>query len=127
MRMEILPLLLAHTRVDCNGWEFAFTQELVEFGGSDCALDENDDLVELELIKQLIEFSVLLLFVQLDVVLLKTVKCELGLVVDIDLEGILHELLAYGSDFCRESGAEHHDLLLGWGSAEDFLDITAHV
>ena len=52
---------------------------------------------------------------------------ELGLVIDIDLERILHELLANGSDLLRECGTEHHDLLLGGGSAEDLLDVTAHV
>src|SRR4051812_14860791 len=44
-----IPFLLAHTRVDCDRWEITFTQKLVEFRSSDCALHENDDLVKLEL------------------------------------------------------------------------------
>ena len=51
-------------------------------------------LVELERIQQLEELAVLLRVLQLDVVLLQPVQCQLGLVVDVDLHGILHELLA---------------------------------
>lgn len=39
----------------------------------------------------------------------------------------LHELLAGGADVLRESGGEHHNLLVVGGGAEDFLNITAHV
>ena len=40
---------------------------------------------------------------------------------------ILHEFLADGSDLLGECGAEHHHLLLVWGHAENFLDITTHI
>lgn len=43
-------------------------------------------LVELERVKQVIELSVLCRLSELDVMLLKTVKGELRLVVDVDLE-----------------------------------------
>lgn len=84
--------------MDCDGWEVAFAQELVKLSGSDCALHEDDDLVELKLIKQLVELTVLLLFIQLDVVLLQTVESQLGLIVDVNLERVLHEFLADWSD-----------------------------
>jgi hypothetical protein len=42
-----------------------------QFSGTEGALDEDDDLVELKLIKQLVQLTVLLLLVKLDVVLLK--------------------------------------------------------
>lgn len=40
---------------------------------------------------------------------------------------ILHELSADGTDFFAQGGAEHHDLLLVWGHAENLLDVTSHV
>jgi hypothetical protein len=81
--------------------EVAFAEDLVQFGGSESALDEDDDLVELEGVEEIAQFSVLLAFAELDVVLLETVEGELGLVVDVDLERVSHELLADGSDFLR--------------------------
>jgi hypothetical protein len=81
--------------------EVAFTEDLVEFGGSESALDEDDDLVELESVKEVAQFSILLSLAEFDVVLLETVECKLGLIIDIDLERISHELLANGSDFLR--------------------------
>lgn len=44
------------------------------------------DLVELEVVEQVVELSVLLLLLELEEVLLQTVQGELGLVVDVDLE-----------------------------------------
>ena len=43
-------------------------------------------LVELELVEEVVEFSVLLLLLELEEVLLKTVQGQLGLVVDVDFE-----------------------------------------
>lgn len=43
-------------------------------------------LVELEVVEKVVKFSVLLLLLELEVELLKTVKSELGLVVDVDLK-----------------------------------------
>jgi hypothetical protein len=127
VRGWLLPFLLADARVDCDRGEIALAQELVQLGGSDRALHEDDDLVELELVEQLVELTVLLLLIQLDVVLLETMECQLRLVVDVNLKRVLHELLANRSHLLRESSAEHHHLLLGRGSTEDLLDITAHV
>lgn len=122
-----LPLLLADTRVDCNTGEVALAQQLVQLVGTLSALDKNDDLVELKVVQKLVQLAVLLLLVQLDVVLLQAVKSELGVVIDVDLQRVTHELLANGTDLLGESGAEHHNLLIGRGGTEDFLDITAHV
>jgi len=107
--------------------EVAFSKELVEFGCSKSALDENDDLVEFQSVEQVVELSVLLAFVESDGVLLQTVQGQLGLVVDIDFHGVPHEFLADGSDLLREGGTEHHDLLLSRGGTEDLLDVSAHV
>jgi len=93
-----VPLFLTDARMDCNAGEVAFAKQLIKFGRTQRALDEDDDLVELKLIKQLVELTVLLLFIQLDVVLLQTVESQLGLIVDVNLERVLHEFLADWSD-----------------------------
>lgn len=107
--------------------EVALAQQLVQLIRTEGALDEDDDLVELEVIQKLVQLSVLLRLAQLDVVLLQTVQRELGVIVDVDLERVAHELLADRSDILRQGGAEHHDLLVGRGGAEDLLNIAAHV
>lgn len=56
----VLPLFLADARVNRNRREIAFTQQLVQFRGADGALDKDDDLVELEVIKELVQLPVLL-------------------------------------------------------------------
>jgi len=45
-------------------------------------------LVELEAVQQVVELSVLLALGELDKVLLKTVQSQLGLIIDVDLEGL---------------------------------------
>lgn len=89
-----IPLLLGDARVNSNTGEVALAEKLVKLGGAECALDEDDDLVELKFIEQIIELTVLLAFADLQVVLLKTVESELGLIVNVDFKGVLHELLA---------------------------------
>ena len=121
------PLLLADARVDSNGGKIALAKQFVELGGTEGGLHEDDDLVELQGIEEFVQLSVLLGFAQLDVELLQTVEGELCLVVDVDLQRVLHELLAYGSDLLGECRAEHHDLLLGRSGAEDILDVAAHI
>jgi hypothetical protein len=122
-----IPLFLRNTGVDGDTGEVALAQKLVELGGTKGALDEDDDLVELQLVEEVVELAVLLGLTKLDVVLLETVKGELGLVVNVDLQRVTHELLADGTGLLRKSGREHHNLLLCWGSAEDFLHVAAHV
>lgn len=122
-----VPFFLTNARVNRNRREVALAQKLVKFGGSEGALDEDDDLIELKFVEQLIELAVLLLLIKLDVELLKTVEGKFGLVINVDFEGVLHELLANRSDLLGKRGAEHHDLLLGRSGAEDFLNVAAHV
>ncbi len=113
--------------MNCNRWEIAFLQELIQLGGPESALNEDDGLVKLELVEQFVKLSVFLSLVKLDVVLLKAMKGEFGFIVDVNLKRVLHELLADWSNFLRKSGTEHHDLLLSWCCPEDFLNITAHI
>lgn len=121
------PLLLGNTGVDGDTGEVALAQKLVKLGGTKSALDEDDDLVELQLVEQVVELAVLLGLAKLDVVLLETVEGELGLVVHVDLQRVTHELLADGTGLLGQGGREHHNLLLCWGSTEDLLHIAAHV
>jgi len=81
-------LLLLHRGMDRHGREVALLQQLVELDRALYRLDENDHLVELERVEQLIELTVLLVFSQLDVVLLQAVQRELA-VVHINLHRIL--------------------------------------
>ena len=83
-----LPLLLTNTRVDSDAWEVALAQEAIELGGADGALHKNNDLVVVQLIEDVVETTILLSLAELDVVLLKTMKRELGLVIDEDFEGL---------------------------------------
>ena len=46
----------------------------------------------------------------LHIVLPQSVERELGLVIDVDLHGILHELLADGTNILRQCRREHHHL-----------------
>jgi hypothetical protein len=122
-----IPLFLADTGVDCGAGEVALAEKLVELGASNSRLDEDDDLVELQAVEKVVELAVLLLLVKLHVVLLQTVQRQLLLVIDVDLERVLHELLAYDSDFLVQRGGEHHHLLVLRSGAEDGLDVVAHV
>lgn len=127
MKSFYVPFFLADTRVDRNRWEVTLAQELVQFGGSDCAFYENDNLVEGKLIKQLIKTSILLSFFQLDVVLLKAIEGKLCLIINVDFERVLHEFLANGANLLGKSGTEHHDLFLWRCSSEDLLNIATHI
>lgn len=81
-----LPLRLGKGRVDTDGGEVALLEEGVELGGTGNRLDEDTNLVELQVVEEVVQLAVLLLLLELEVVLLKTVKRELGLVVDVDLK-----------------------------------------
>lgn len=110
-----------------NRREVALAKKLVKLGGTQGALDEDDDLVELQIIQKLVELPVLLLLLESNKVLLQTVQRQLGVLVDVVLCRVLHELLANRLDLIRESGREHHNLLLLGRSTEDLLHVTAHV
>lgn len=68
-----VPLLLTDARVDSNAGEVTLAQQLIELSRTKSALDEDDDLVELEVIEQVVELPILLSLRELDVVLLKAV------------------------------------------------------
>ena len=84
--MGRLPFFLRETSVDGDGWEIAFTQQSVQFGCSTDTLDKDDDLVELQGVEQVVEFTILLSFLETDVVLLQPMKSQFGLIVDINLK-----------------------------------------
>ena len=111
----------------CDTREVTLAQELVQFIRTECALDENDHLVELKTVQEFVQLAVLFSFTELNVVLLKTVQREFGVIIHIDFKRVPHELLANGPDLLRERCAKHHDLLIGGGGAEDLLDVTAHI
>lgn len=90
--------------MDSSAGEVALAKELVELSASKGGADEDDDLIELEAVKQIVELAVLLALVKLHVVLLETVQSQLLLVVDVDLKRVLHELLADHADFLGQSG-----------------------
>lgn len=46
-------------------------------------------MVELEVVQELVQLPVLLLLLELEVVLLKTVEGQFGLVIDVNLEWLL--------------------------------------
>jgi len=66
------PLLLLHRRVDGDRGKVALLQQLVELHRARDRLHKDDHLVELERVEQLVELPVLLVFGQLDVVLLQS-------------------------------------------------------
>lgn len=122
-----IPFFLLDTGVDSGAGEVALAQKVVELLASLGRANEDDDLVELQLIEEVVELPVLLTLVKLHVVLLQTVKGQLLLVVDVDLERVLHELLAGLADLLCQGGGEHHHLLVSGCGAEDGLHIVAHV
>lgn len=105
--------------MDRSAREVTLAEELIELGAAEGRAHEDDDLVELEAIKKVVELAVLLALIELDVELLETVQRQLLLVVDIDLKRALHELLADRADLLGQRGGEHHDLLVSWGRTED--------
>ena len=89
-RKNDIPLSLGQTRVNADRREVALLQQRIELRSARNRLDKDTDLVELEVVEQVVELAVLFLFLELEVVLLQNVQIELGLVVDVDLEGLDH-------------------------------------
>ena len=113
--------------MDSNRGEITLSEKLVKLGGAESALDEDDDLVELQLIEEFVQLTVLLSLFKRNEVLLKTVERLLGVFVDEVLGRVLHEFAADRLDLVGQSGREHHDLLLLRGRTEDLLDVATHV
>mmetsp|Transcript_9342 Transcript_9342/g.40993 ORF Transcript_9342/g.40993 Transcript_9342/m.40993 type:complete len:344 (+) Transcript_9342:410-1441(+) len=120
-------LLLRHAAVDGDGRKVALGEELVEVRAALHGLDEDDHLVEHERVEEIVELAVLLRLGQLDVVLDEAVEGELGLVVDVNLHRVVHELFAHGANLLGQRRGKHHDLLVVRGHLEDLLDVRAHV
>jgi hypothetical protein len=88
-RLESLDtLLLLETGVDDKRGEVAILEDLVQFDGALDFGNKYDDLVELECIEEIVELLVLLGLLKADVVLLKAVESELGVIVDEDFHGL---------------------------------------
>ena len=83
-----IPLVHLHLCVDANRREIALGEELVELLRTRNGSHEDDNLVEVERIKQVVQLAVLLCLLELDIVLLETVKRQLALVVHINLHGL---------------------------------------
>lgn len=83
-----LPLLLGHSRVDADGGKVALYQQLVQLLGSHHRLDKDADLVKLKSIQQVNQLAILFILTQLDIVLLQAVQRQLGLIVNVNLQGL---------------------------------------
>ena len=101
-------------------------KQFVQFFASLYTVNKDDNLIEVEGVQQIVEFSVLLLFCEFGVVLLKTVEGQFGFIVDVDFDRVLCEFAADRSDFLAQSGGKHHDLLLVGCGTEDGLDVLSH-
>jgi len=112
--------------MDADGGEVALGKETVELVGTGDLGNEDDNLVELKDVEKVVELAVLLGLGELDVVKLQAVEGELGVIVDVNLHGVLAELAADRADLLAQCGGEHHDLLLVGGHAEDLLNVTTH-
>ena len=98
-----IPFLLTDARVHSNRREVTLPEELVQLGGTEGALDENDDLVKLQLVEKFVKLAVLLSFLERDIILLEAVQGQLGVFIDVMLGRVLHEFPADRFDVVRES------------------------
>jgi len=103
-----------------------FVKDLSQFDGVGNGLYEDDNLIEIESVNKVSQFGVLLVFLQLDVILLETVEGQFALVFDEDFSGVSHEFSASHLDISRKSSGEHEDLLGVGGFLEDLLNVTSH-
>lgn len=79
-------LRLLHTTVNANGREVALNKQLVELLCAANTLHKDNDLVEIQRVKQINELAVLARLLELNVILLQTVKRKLGRLINVDLE-----------------------------------------
>jgi hypothetical protein len=80
--------LLLQVRMDADGGEVALTKEAGQLFSSLARANEDDQLVEFDRVHEFDETSVLLFFLNFDVVLLKSVEGEFG-AFDVDFQGLL--------------------------------------
>lgn len=120
-------VFLFHLAVGVGVSVILFSEELREILSAVRLVHEDDELVEVDLGEQLQKNRDLLLFLDLQVVLVETVKHQLGAVLNEDFQLILEELSAGLLGFVRHGTTEHHDLLLAGQLVEDLLDVTSHL
>ena len=118
---------LLHSSVNTNGREITLSQQSVQLLGARHLAHKDDNLIEFQDIKQVIQLSVLFSFSKLAVVKGQTVKGQLCLIVDVNFHGILAELFADRSDLLGQGRREEHDLLFMRRKSEDLLNIPTHV
>lgn len=112
--------------MDTNRWEATLVEHTVQHLCSLTRTHKDNHLIELEVINEIMKLMILLFLSKLDVVLLKSMESELRLIINNDLEWIIHELLTNCSHIFIHSGTVHHNLFLIWGLTEDLLDISSH-
>jgi hypothetical protein len=110
-----------------DGWESLILDDFVELLGILDLFGEDDDLVEVQIVKQLDQLFGLLILLQLHEVLFQPVQHQFGVAVNEEFERVLHEFLANELGFVWEGGREHHHLFLGGGGNKDLLDLLSHV
>lgn len=120
-------LILLQVSVNCNRGEVVLAQQMIKHLSSVNALDEDNNLVEMQRVEQVNKLLDLFLLLDLDKVLLETVKSEFALVVNKDLEGVYHELATDVLNFLGHGSREHHHLLLGRSSLENGLHVSSHI
>ncbi len=125
--ITLYALILLQVSVNCNRGKVVLAQQMVKHLSSVNALDEDNNLVEMQRVEQVNKLLDLFLLLDLDKVLLETVKSEFALVVNEDLEGIYHELATDVLNFLGHGSREHHHLLLGRSSLENGLHISSHI
>ncbi len=92
----VVPVGLVHSAVDGDGRKVLFDEDLVQLGGALDGADKDHALVELQGVEQIDELACLLSFLELHVVLLQSVQCQLAARTDVDFQRLL----------CKEGGEE---------------------
>lgn len=80
------PLFLRHSRMNTNGREIALDQQFVQLNSTRHRLHKHAHLIELQRIQQIIQLSIFLILLQLEVVLLQSMQRQLCLVIHVDLK-----------------------------------------
>lgn len=109
------------------GWESLLVDDFIQFLCVFLRLCENDDLVEIEFIKQLDKLSNFLCLLELHEILLESMKGKLSLFVDEKLLWILHVHSTYVLGLLGKSSREHHNLSVLTALHEDLLNLGSHV
>ena len=101
---DLQSLLHGHAAKACTTWKTLLCYDVIEILCPILLACEYDNLVEFGIIKQIHQFLVLLILVQLHKVLLQTVQVQFGVGIDVIFKWILHIHLANLLRVIRESG-----------------------